>query len=350
MKRRTAQQIVGKKTTHDVRRTTYDMISRGRQVVAIEAAAVRGLASRIDQRFVRAVRLLASCRGRVVVTGMGKAGIIAQKISATLSSTGTPSHWLHPAEALHGDMGRVTRQDVVVALSNSGETEEIVRLLPLIKRIGAPLVSIVGKARSTLAAASDVVLEASIKEEACPLGLAPSASTTAMLAMGDALALVLSDLRGFREQDFAFYHPGGLLGKRLLLTVGDLMRRGKAHAVVRSTRPVRDVLMAITQARAGSATIVDQRDRLVGIFTDGDLRRHLKIDAAFLRRPVAEVMTTRPTTIGPQRLAVEAMRILQERRVDELPVVDARGRPIGLLDVQDLLKAGLMVEPPAAGS
>ena len=334
--------------SRDARRATRDVVRRAREILAIEADAVRRLARRVDQRLARAIRLLLACRGRVVVTGMGKAGIIAQKISATLSSTGTPSLWLHPAEALHGDMGRVTRQDVIVALSNSGETEELVRLVPLIKRIGAPLISLTGGARSSLARASDVVLDVAIEAEACPLGLAPSASTTAMLAMGDALALVLSDLRGFRERDFALYHPGGHLGKRLWLTVGDLMRSGRAHAVVGPATPVRDALVAITQARAGSATVVDRRRHVVGIFTDGDLRRYVKRDGAVLRRPVAAVMTTRPMTITADRLAVEAMRILQERKIDELPVVDARGRAVGLLDVQDLLKVGLMVAPEAA--
>ncbi len=343
MRRRVARTARRRRASRVPPPTSHIIVRRAREILAIEAAAVRGLIRYVDRRFARAVQLLSSCRGRVVVTGMGKAGIIAQKISATLSSTGTPSLWLHPAEALHGDMGRVTKEDVIIALSNSGETEEIIRLVPLIKRIGARLISLTGVARSTLAQASDVALEVAIKEEACPLGLAPSASTTAMLAMGDALALTLSDLLGFREEDFAFYHPGGHLGKRLLLTVGDLMRKGRAHAIVAPTTPVRDVLVAITQARAGSATVVDRRGRVVGIFTDGDLRRHLKSDALLAQRSVASVMTTKPTTITPDRLAVEAMRILQERRIDELPVVDARGRAVGLLDVQDLLKAGLVV-------
>ncbi len=326
-----------------VQRADSHIVRRARQILAIEADAVRGLISRVDRRFAQAVKLLLGCRGRIVVTGMGKAGIIAQKISATLSSTGTPSLWLHPAEALHGDMGRVTKDDVVIALSNSGETEEIVRLVPLVRRIGARLISLTGLASSTLARSSDVALEASIEEEACPLGLAPSASTTAMLAMGDALALTLSELRGFQERDFALFHPGGHLGKRLLLTVGELMRKGKACASVRPSTLVRDALMAITQARAGSATVVDGRGRVLGIFTDGDLRRHLNDDVRLLDRPVSAVMTARPTTIAADRLAVEAMRILQERKIDELPVVDTRGRSVGLLDVQDVLRAGLTV-------
>ncbi len=334
-----------RRPTSGVRRTDSHIVRRARQILAIEADAVRRLIRRVDHRFVQAVKLLLGCRGRIVVTGMGKAGIIAQKISATLSSTGTPSLWLHPAEALHGDMGRVTKDDVVIALSNSGETEEIVRLVPLVRRIGARLISLTGRLSSALARSSDVALEASIEEEACPLGLAPSASTTAMLAVGDALALTLSELRGFQERDFALFHPGGHLGKQLLLTVGDLMRKGKAYASVRPSALVRDALMAITQARAGSATVVDGRGRVLGIFTDGDLRRHLKDDAKLLERPVGDVMTARPTTIVSDRLAVEAMRILQERKIDELPVVDARGRSVGLLDVQDVLRAGLTVPP-----
>jgi arabinose-5-phosphate isomerase len=317
-------------------------LSRARQVLKIEAQAILRLGSRLDAKFLKAVELLYKCKGRVVVTGMGKAGLIAQKISATLSSTGTPSLWLHSAEACHGDLGRVTNDDCILALSNSGETEELKNFLPIIKKIGARLISITGNVKSTLARFSDVVLDASVKREACPMGLAPTASTTAMLALGDCLAVCLLEKKGFKEKDFAFFHPAGTLGKRLLLTVGDIMRIGKASAVVNENTPVSKALLAITQARAGSATIINKKGKLVGIFTDGDLRRHLGTDVNLPKRPVKQVMTHHPRVVKKDCLAVEALRILQEKRIDELPVVDERGRPIGLLDVQDLLKVGLV--------
>ena len=316
-------------------------IRRAQEVLRIEAAAILRLIPKIGRSFERAVEVVAGCKGRVVVTGMGKAGIIGQKLSATLSSTGTPSHWVHPAEAIHGDLGRVTRQDVVIALSNSGETEELTRLLPVIKRLGSGLIALTGNPRSSLAKHADVVLDVSVKKEACTLNLAPTSSTTAMLAMSDALAVVVAERKKFREEDFALRHPGGALGRRLLLKVRDLMRTRGAHPVVRDSARVRDAVLAITRARAGSATVVDARGRLVGIFTDGDLRRHLDSDTApLIQRRVGDVMTRRPKTIGPDRLAAEALRVLQDYRIDELVVVDPRNRPVGLLDVQDLLKAG----------
>jgi arabinose-5-phosphate isomerase len=312
---------------------------RAKEVLRIEADAIRRLIPRIGRSFESAVKLLIGCKGRVVVTGMGKAGLIGQKLSATLSSTGTPSHWVHPAEAIHGDLGRITREDVIIALSNSGETEELTRLLPVIKRIGSGLIALTGNLRSSLAKHSDVVLDVSVKKEACSLNLAPTSSTTAMLAMSDALAVVVAERKKFREQDFALLHPGGQLGRRLLLRVSDLMRAGRAHPVVRDTVRVKEALIAITRARAGSATIVDQRGRLVGIFTDGDLRRHVN-GGNLIERRVSELMSRKPKTIGPDRLAAEALRVLREHRIDELVVVDAGRRPVGLLDVQDLLKAG----------
>ena len=315
-------------------------IQRAREVLQIEAEAIRRLIPRIGRSFETAVNLLAGCKGRVVVTGMGKAGLIGQKLSATLASTGTPSHWVHPAEAIHGDLGRVTKHDVIIALSNSGETEELTRLLPVIKRMGSGLIAFTGNLRSTLAKHSDVVLDVSVKKEACSLNLAPTSSTTAMLAMGDALAVVVAERKGFREQDFALLHPGGALGRRLLLRVRDLMRTRGAHPVVRETARVKAALLAITRARAGCASIVDAKGRLVGIFTDGDLRRHLDSSDNLTERRVSAVMTRRPKTIGPDRLAAEALRVLREHRIDELVVVDGSRRPVGLLDVQDLLKAG----------
>lgn len=313
-----------------------------KRVLRIEATAIGRLVNRVDSNFERVVNFIAKTRGHVIVTGMGKPGFIAQKISATLSSTGTPSLYLHPAEALHGDLGRVTKEDIILALSNSGETEEIIKFLPIVKRIGASLVAMVGNMRSALAKNSDFVLDVSVRREACPLGLAPTTSTTAMLAMGDALAVALLDKKGFKEKDFALFHPGGILGKRLILEVGDIMRKGRENPIVKETDVVKKVLLAITKARAGSASVVDSRGRLVGIFTDGDLRRHIETDRRLIDRSVKEVMTKNPTTIKKERLAAEAFDILRSKKIDEIPVVDEKRRPVGLLDVQDLLKAGLV--------
>ncbi|HAZ09737.1 MAG TPA: KpsF/GutQ family sugar-phosphate isomerase [Candidatus Omnitrophica bacterium] len=315
---------------------------RAKQVLKIEADSIMQLISHIDADFEKAVEVIYACKGRVVVTGMGKAGIIGQKISATLASTGTPSLWLHSAEAIHGDLGRVRKEDVVIVISNSGETEEVVNLVPQIKKIGSGLIAITGNKKSSLAKNSDAVLDVSIKEEACPLGLAPMASTTSMLAMGDALCAALMDKRKFKKSDFAFLHPGGSLGKQLLLKVEDIMRKGSGNPVVKESRKVKDVLLAITASRAGSATVVDKDGKVKGIFTDGDLRRHLGIDPLLLGKAVKDVMTKLPRTLKKGCLAVEALRILQEYKIDEIPIVDEKDKAIGLVDVQDLLKAGLV--------
>jgi arabinose-5-phosphate isomerase len=319
-----------------------NIVKRAREVLETEASAVRGLKKNIGPDFARAVSLIFNCKGRAVVSGMGKTGIIAQKLSATLASTGTPSLFLHTAEAIHGDLGKVTAEDVVVILSYSGSTEEMKQLLPILKKIGAPIISLTGNRKSVLANYSDVALDVSVKREACPLGLAPTASTTAALAMADALAVCLLELKGFKEKDFAFFHPGGALGRRLLLKVEDLMRRGSSSPVVREDEMVSQVLLKITQARAGSAAVVDKQGKLSGIFTDGDLRRHLASDSSLTSRRIREVMTKNPAVVSPGMLAAEAMRILQDKRIDEVPVVDGAGRPVGLVDVQDLLKAGLV--------
>ena len=318
------------------------IIKRAKEGFRLEAEAVRALANKLDHNFVQAVEAISNCKGRVVVTGMGKAGIIGQKISATLASLGTPSIWLHSAEAIHGDLGRVTKDDIVIALSNSGETEETKSLIPVLKKIGAKIIAITGNKNSSLAKFSNLVLDVSVKKEACPLGLAPTSSTTAMLAMGDALAVCLVEKKGFKEKDFALFHPGGALGRKLLLKVDDIMRKGKDNPIVNEEAIVKDVLYAITEARAGSASVVNKFGKLSGIFTDGDLRRHLERDANLSRRKVKEVMTKNPVTILPEKLAVEALRILEERKIDEIPVVDEKGRPAGLLDVQDVLRAGLV--------
>ncbi|OGX50803.1 MAG: hypothetical protein A3G37_03890 [Omnitrophica WOR_2 bacterium RIFCSPLOWO2_12_FULL_46_30] len=313
------------------------IIKRAKEVFRLEAEAVSALAKKLDDNFVKAVEAISNCRGRVVVTGMGKAGIIGQKISATLASLGTPSIWLHSAEAVHGDLGRVTKEDIVIALSNSGETEETKSLIPVLKKIGAKIIAVTGNKNSSLAKFSNLVLDVSVKKEACP-----TSSTTAMLAMGDALAVCLVEKKGFKEKDFALFHPGGALGRKLLLKVDDIMRKGKDNPIVNEEAIVKDVLYAITEARAGSASVVNKSGKLSGIFTDGDLRRHLETDANLSRRKVKEVMTKNPVTILPEKLAVEALRILEERKIDELPVVDKKGRPAGLLDVQDVLRAGLV--------
>ena len=319
-----------------------NVIKRAKEVLDIEACAIRDLKSQIGKNFVKALDLILKTKGRVVVSGMGKTGIIAQKFSATLASTGTPSLFLHTAEAIHGDLGKVTSEDAVIIISNSGSTEEMKQLLPLLKKIGAKIIALTGNTKSILAKYSDVVLDVSVRKEACPLGLAPTASTTATLAMADALAICLLELKGFREKDFAFFHPGGALGRRLLLKVEDIMRRGRENPVVNEESKVSQVLLKITQGRAGSATIVDKQGRLKGIFTDGDLRRHLGIDTRLTARKIKEVMTKNPTVVHKDMLAAEAMRILQEKKIDEVPVVDKNRRPVGLLDVQDLLKAGVV--------
>jgi len=319
-----------------------NILKRGREVLEIEASAIRNLKGRINENFKKAVNIILKTKGRVVVSGMGKTGIIAQKFSATLASTGTPSLFLHTAEAIHGDLGKVTSLDVVVILSNSGSTEEMRKLLPLLKKIGCKVIALTGNTKSVLGKYSDVVLDVSVKKEACPLGLAPTASTTASLAMSDALAVCLLELKGFKEKDFAFFHPGGALGRRLLLSVSDIMRTGRNNPIVKEDEKVSAVLLKITQARAGSATVVDKSGKLTGIFTDGDLRRNLKTDAQMPFRDIKEVMTKNPSVITEDMLAAEAMRILQDKRIDELPVVDGKRRPVGLLDVQDLLKAGLV--------
>lgn len=313
-----------------------------KKVLKIERDALTSLMGRIGPDFDKIIGVIHKTRGRIIVTGMGKPGFIAQKISATLSSTGTPSLYLHPAEALHGDLGRVTKDDLILALSNSGETEEIVKLLPIIKKIGATLIAMTGNVRSTLAKFADHSIDVSVKREACSMGLAPTTSTTAMLAMGDALAVALLEKKGFKEKDFAFFHPGGILGKRLILKVADIMRKGADNPVVKENAPVKSVLLAITKSRAGSASVVDSKGRLVGIFTDGDLRRNVEKMPDLIHRKVKDVMTKNPTSIKKERLAAEAFDILRSKKIDELPVVDEKRHPIGLLDVQDLLKAGLV--------
>jgi arabinose-5-phosphate isomerase len=321
---------------------TKSSVLLAKKVLRIEIKAIQGLLGKIGKSFDRAVDLIFRCAGRAVITGMGKPGLIGRKIAATLASTGTPSLFVHPAEAIHGDLGMVTKQDIVVAISNSGETEEIVKLLSTIKKIGSGLIAMTGNVKSTLARNADVVIDIGVSREACPLGLAPTASTTVTLAMGDALAIALQQKRGFKPDDFAVYHPGGSLGKKLL-RVKDLMRTGRGNPAVKQKNSVKETLLAITAARAGSCSIVDSRGRLIGIFTDGDLRRHLENGTAdLMSKPVWEIASRRPTAIHKERLAAEALSLLREKKIDELPVVDDNRKLVGLLDVQDLLKAGFI--------
>ncbi len=321
---------------------TKQTVREARRILKTEADAIRRLVPRIGKSFDEALDLLYHCSGRVIVTGMGKAGFIARKISATLASTGTPSLYLHPAEAFHGDLGMVTAEDQVLVLSHSGETEEIVRLLSPLKKIGVKMIALTGNGRSTLAKNAEVVLDISIDREACPLGLAPSTSTAVSLAMGDALALTLSKLKGFQPEDFAMLHPGGDLGRKLL-RVKDIMRKGRQAPAVRENTPIKQALFAITRARAGSCTVVNGSRKLVGIFTDGDLRRHLRENGEkILLARVREFATLRPVVIREDRLAAEALHLIREKKIDELPVVDRLGRAVGLLDIQDLVKAGFV--------
>ena len=317
-------------------------LKKAQEVIKIEARELQALAGRINRNFSRAVNMMAECRGRVVVTGMGKAGLVGSKIAATLSSTGTPSISMHSADAVHGDLGQVTQHDVLILISKSGETDETKRLLPLLKKIGCKTIAMTGNVKSSLAKYSDVTLDVSVKQEGCPLGLAPMASTTAMLACGDALAACLIIKKGFKREDFAFYHPAGSLGRQLLLKVEDIMRKGAAFPKVRQTTPVKQVLLAITKARCGSACVTDQYGVLVGSFTDGDLRRHIESDPDLLNLKVSKVMTKKPVTINQDKLAAEALALLKTRKIDEVPVVDDSHKPVGLLDIQDLLKVGLL--------
>lgn len=313
-----------------------------KEVVEMEAREVSRLGERLDENIVKAVELMNDCKGKVVASGMGKAGIIANKFSATISSTGTPSLSLHPAEAVHGDLGRVTADDVVIMLSFSGETDEVKVLIPFLKKIGSKIISMTGNKNSFLAKHADVSLDVHVEKEACSLNLAPTTSTTVMLALCDALAVALMRLKGFEAKDFAMFHPRGSLGRKLLLKVEDCMRKEQSNAVVSPEMSVSDVLLKITEARTGAAVVVNPVQEVLGIFTDGDLRRHLEKDHDIVKRAVGDVMTKNPTMVCKDMLASEAMRIMEEKKIDEVPVVDENNIVAGMLDVQDLLKAGVV--------
>ena len=320
-------------------RTALDL---ARQVLSIEAKAVEALIARLDGEFIRALQLILHCRGRVVVSGMGKSGHIARKIASTMASTGTPAFFVHPGEASHGDLGMITADDVLIALSNSGESPELLTIVPIIKRRGAKLVSMTGNPASTLAREADVHLDASVAQEACPLGLAPTASTTAALALGDALAIALLDARGFGAEDFARSHPGGALGRRLLVHVADLMHSGDALPKVPDTALLTEALLEMSRKGLGMTAIVGDADRLLGLFTDGDLRRALDKTLDIRTAKITEVMTRNPRTIGPVKLAAEAVQMMDQHKINGLLVVDADGRLVGALNMHDLLRAGVV--------
>jgi len=307
-------------------------------VLILEAESVRNLVNMIDDQFDSAVDMIINCKGRVVITGMGKCGIIGKKISATLASTGTPATNVHPAEAIHGDFGMITASDVIIAISNSGETEEIVRLLPTIRKIGAKLIAMVGDVSSTLAKQSDLIISTYVEREACPFNLAPTASTTAQLAMGDALAMVLLARRDFKPEDYAQLHPGGSLGRKLL-KVKDVMRKDERLVKVSPETIVRDVIVAMTETKNGAACIVDENDYVIGFFSDGDFRRNILKNSSLINEPVSNVMSINPTTISAERLAIEAAQIMRsgKAKFSQLPVLDDNNRLIGLLDDDELL-------------
>jgi len=321
--------------------TKISYLDSARRTIGMEREAVATLLERLDQRFEKACDVLLACRGRVVVTGMGKSGHIGTKIAATLASTGTPSLFVHPAEASHGDMGMITASDVVIALSNSGNTAEIVTLLPLLKRLGIPLVSLTGNTDSVLAKAADVNLDVGVAEEACPLGLAPTSSTTVALVMGDALAIALLEARGFTAEDFAFSHPGGALGRKLLLKVEDVMRTGDAIPRVTPETPLSQALLVMSAKGIGMTTVLSPDNTLLGIFTDGDLRRALDHGVDIRQIRIGDIMTRNSKTARADMLAAEAMRILDQHKISSLVVVDDQQHPVGALHLHDLLRAGL---------
>ncbi|NGZ05401.1 MAG: KpsF/GutQ family sugar-phosphate isomerase [Magnetococcales bacterium] len=318
------------------------MLERARRVLAMEAEAIMAMANRLDGRFEQAVTLLFACRGRIVVTGIGKSGMIGRKIAATLASTGAPAFFLHPAEGSHGDLGMVTCQDVILLLSNSGETGEVLGLLPVFKRLGVPMIALTGRLDSTLGRMSDVVLDIRVEREACPMDLAPTDSTTAALAMGDALAVCLLEKRQFGPEQFALLHPGGSLGRKLLVRVADRMHTGERIPCVSEEDSVRQALFEMTAKRFGMTGVLDDRGRLSGVLTDGDLRRLLEQDANPLERRVGEVMTRAPKVIAADALAAEAARIMERSKITGLFVVSLERTPIGVIHLHDLLEAGLM--------
>ncbi len=316
-------------------------IQQGKRVLEIEARAIAALVDRLDERFAKAVDLLHGCAGKVVVSGMGKSGLIGQKIAATMASTGTPAFFVHPADGIHGDLGMLARQDALLAISNSGETEEMLKLLPFMERFSIPVIALTGKVHSTLAKNSDVVLDVSVSEEACPLGLAPTSSTTAALAMGDALAIALLQKRGFKEDDFALFHPGGALGHMLLLKVRDLMHQGDALPRIAATAPARDAIREMTSKKLGMTTMVNAKGQLAGVITDGDLRRFLEKGNSLTNAKAKDLGNKSPRTIQADALAAKALQTMEQFSITSLVVVDGRNRLAGVIHLHDLLKNGV---------
>ncbi|MBK7999871.1 MAG: KpsF/GutQ family sugar-phosphate isomerase [Verrucomicrobia bacterium] len=320
-------------------------LNRARKVFDIELAAIKAVRGQLDDAFERAVELLVATlqrRGKIVIVGIGKSGNVGQKIAATLTSTGSTSVVLNSVDALHGDLGILNDGDLVLALSYSGESEELINLLPAMKRFSVQIIAMTGNPRSTVAKRSDVVLNVKVPKEACPFNLAPTSSTTAMLVMGDALAMTVLQARGFKEQDFARHHPAGSIGRSLLLQVRDIMRKDSRNAVASEELTVKEALLVMTQAKSGSVSVVNRRGKLAGVFTDGDLRRHMAVDEKILNRTLASVMTPKPIALREDALAAEALKIFNERNIDDLIVVNAKKEPVGLVDSQDLPKLKIM--------
>ncbi len=315
------------------------------ETLKIETEALERLSARIDDEFEAAAQAILACKGRVIVSGIGKSGHVGQKIAASLASTGTPSFFMHPAEAFHGDLGMVTQNDIVLAISNSGETNEMINILPVIRRIGAKIIALCGRRDSTLGKNSDYFIDAGVEKEACPLGLAPTASTTAALAMGDALAMALLAARNFTEQDFAVFHPGGSLGRKLLLTVENVMRSGEDNPIIEAGRTAKEALFIMTSTGVGATSVVNAEGKFIGLVTDGDVRRCLAKGPEFLNEPVEHFMTRNPETIAKDKLAASALSLMekhQPRPITVLPVVDEQGMPLGIVHLTDLLRQGVV--------
>ena len=318
------------------------ILEDGKRVLEIEARAVHALIDRMGDSFAKAVELLHACKGKVVVTGMGKSGLIGQKIAATLASTGTSSFFLHPAEGVHGDLGMVARRDALIAISNSGETQELLQLLPYVERMGISVIGMTGRTTSTLAKNSDVVLDVSVEEEACPLGLAPTASTTATLALGDALAVALLQKRGFKEEDFAQFHPGGTLGRRLLVKVKDVMHAGSDIPIVSASVGGMAAMLEMTEKKLGMTTVVDQDGKLIGVITDGDVRRFIQRGTDVMKTTAKELASSHPKTVGPDDLAAKAVELMERFSITTLVVTEGEQNILGVIHLHDLLKNGIV--------
>jgi len=316
-------------------------IQKAIDILKLEALAVKGQIEHLDKQFMEAVLAIEKTSGRVVVIGLGKSGIIGKKIAATMASIGVPAIFLHPAECLHGDLGMIMKNDIVLMLSYSGETEEIKQLLPVLQKMKIKIIAMTGKVNSKVWTGCDIIINSSVKKEACPFNLAPTSSTTAMLALGDALALMVSERKGFKKENFAMLHPLGAIGKKLTMDVKVIMRKGGANPIVKETATVEEALFVMTGTRVGATSVVNKQGKLVGFFTDGDLRRQIQTNDNLLKKKISEVMTKKPATIKPDMLAVDAAKILQEKNIDNIPVVDNNNKPIGILDERDLLSEGI---------